>query len=49
MPTEADGLFWGVVNALRREVLPLGSTKSCGGDEFFCAAINDRDLFGIHE
>lgn len=49
MPTEAGGLFWGIVNALGGEIFPLGSTKSCGGNELFCAAINDRDLFAyIH-
>lgn len=49
VPTEADGLFWGVVNALGGEVFPLGSAKGPGRNELVCATIDDRDLIGIYK
>lgn len=47
VPTEADGLFWGIVNALGGKVFPLRSAKSFRGNNLFGTAINYRDLCDV--
>lgn len=43
--TEAGGVVWGVVDRLRWQVVPLGSSETFGRNKLLRTTIDDGDLF----